>query len=194
MLPAFALDPRQPNSLSSVLASMHRLATLVRDRISIDSWRILHHIEQDLQPLMKRPRVDLADLLAMLNRILIDLAAFSGLVADSTTRTQGWRFLDIGRRLERSLLMIEIIRNTLIDSAGHEPAVMEAVLEVADSIMTYRSRYLSNVQPAPVLDLLLTDETNPARWPSSCRPWPSMSISFRGMTCSRYAVRSSGLR
>jgi uncharacterized circularly permuted ATP-grasp superfamily protein/uncharacterized alpha-E superfamily protein len=161
MLPAFALDSRQPNSILSILFSMHRLANLVRDRISIDSWRILHHIQQDLQPLMDQPRVDLADLLALLNRILIDLAAFSGLVADSTTRTQGWRFLEIGRRLERSVLIIENVRNTLVETSSHEPAVMEAVLEVADSIMTYRSRYLSNVQPAPVLDLLLTDETNP---------------------------------
>ncbi len=161
MLPAFALDARQSNSICSILASMHRLAALVRDRISIDSWRILHNIQQDLRPLMARTRVDLADLLALLNRILIDLAAFSGLVAESTTRTQGWRFLDIGRRLERSLLLIEIVRNTLVDSGRDEAAVMEAVLEVSDSIMTYRSRYLANVQPAPVLDLLLTDETNP---------------------------------
>ena len=39
--------------------------------------------------------------------------------------------------------------------------MLEALLEVADSIMTYRSRYLARVQLGPVLDLLLTDETNP---------------------------------
>ena len=39
--------------------------------------------------------------------------------------------------------------------------VLQAVLEIADSSMTYRSRYLSRVQPSAVLDLLLTDETNP---------------------------------
>lgn len=161
MLPAFALDPRQPTSLYATLASMHRLASLVRDRISIDSWRILHRIDRDIQPLAYRRDVDLSDLLALLNRIVIDLAAFSGLVAESTTRTQGWRFLDIGRRLERALGIIELVRCTFVDRRDDDPAVLEAVLEVADSIMTYRSRYLTNLQPAPVLDLLLTDETNP---------------------------------
>ena len=36
-----------------------------------------------------------------LDRTVITLAAFGGLVADSMTRGQGWRFLDMGRQLER---------------------------------------------------------------------------------------------
>ena len=46
-------------------------------------------------------------------------------------------------------------------AAATEYAALEALLEVADSIMTYRSRYLARVQLGPVLDLLLTDESNP---------------------------------
>lgn len=161
LLPSLALDSRQPTSLYSTLLVMHRLATLVRDRISTDSWRILHRIDHDMQPLYRDRRVELSDLLALLNRIILDLAAFSGLVAESTTRTQGWRFLDLGRRLERALTIIELVRSTLVEMRDSEPAVLEAVLEVADSTMTYRSRYLANMQLAAVLDLLLTDETNP---------------------------------
>jgi uncharacterized circularly permuted ATP-grasp superfamily protein/uncharacterized alpha-E superfamily protein len=161
MLPAAALDTRQTTNLRSILATVHRLASLVRDRLSIDTWRILHGVERDMQPLLAQQRVDLADLLTFLNRVVIDLAAFSGLVAESTTRTQGWRFLEMGRRLERALHTIELIRNSLVSSSDTEPSVLEAILEVADSIMTYRSRYLAHLQLAPALDLLLTDETNP---------------------------------
>jgi uncharacterized alpha-E superfamily protein len=38
---------------------------------------------------------------------------------------------------------------------------LDVLLEVSDSAMTYRSRYLSAPQFAPVLDLLLADESNP---------------------------------
>ena len=38
---------------------------------------------------------------------------------------------------------------------------LEALLEVSDSIMTYRARYRTAFQLAPVLDLLLLDESNP---------------------------------
>ncbi len=160
-LPSAALDPKQATSLAATLVSTHRLASLVRDRISMDSWRILHGIESDLQSLLGRQRVDLADMLGFLNRIVIDLAAFSGLVAESTTRTQGWRFLEMGRRIERSAVIIDFVRNMLVETPLGEPAVLEALLELCDSIMTYRSRYLASLQRAPALDLLLTDETNP---------------------------------
>jgi uncharacterized alpha-E superfamily protein len=39
--------------------------------------------------------------------------------------------------------------------------VLEYLLEVADSSMTYRSRYFTTLQPLAVLDVLMADETNP---------------------------------
>jgi uncharacterized alpha-E superfamily protein len=39
--------------------------------------------------------------------------------------------------------------------------LLEYLLEVSDSSMTYRSRYFTTLQPAAVLDVLMADETNP---------------------------------
>ncbi len=39
--------------------------------------------------------------------------------------------------------------------------VLEYLLEVADSSMTYRSRYFTTLQPLAVLAVLMVDETNP---------------------------------
>ena len=39
--------------------------------------------------------------------------------------------------------------------------MLESLLEAADSAITYRRRYLASLHAAPVLDLLLTDPTNP---------------------------------
>jgi uncharacterized alpha-E superfamily protein len=80
---------------------------------------------------------------------------------ESMTRTQAFRFLDLGRRLERALQIIILIKNTLISGNEREGPVLQAILEAADSLMTYRSRYMSNLRLGAVLDLLLTDETNP---------------------------------
>jgi uncharacterized alpha-E superfamily protein len=77
------------------------------------------------------------------------------------TRGQGWRFLHMGRRLERSLQLTALLRSTLVVVRSPEPPLLEAILEVADSSMTYRRRYMSHLETAPVLDLLLADEANP---------------------------------
>jgi uncharacterized circularly permuted ATP-grasp superfamily protein/uncharacterized alpha-E superfamily protein len=162
VLPASVFDDTQSGSLRSTIVQMHRVAGLVRDRMSVDMWRIINRVDQDFQPPRRSGAIDAADVLARLNQMMIDLGAFSGLMYDSMTRTHGWRFLMIGRSLERALQLVSLLANTLTDSLdANEAAVLEAVLEVGDSSMTYRSRYLSNLQIAPVVDLLLVDETNP---------------------------------
>ena len=148
--------------LASNLSNMHQVAAMVRDRISVDSWRILYRIEQDFRrPPLPRDFVQPGDMLALLNQVLMNLSAFSGMAMESMTRTQGWRFLDMGRRLERAIHTCALLRSTLVVPGSNESAVIEAVLEIADSLMTYRSRYLTTLQAAPLLDLLVTDESNP---------------------------------
>ena len=88
-------------------------------------------------------------------RLLRNLSAFTGLALENMTRTHAWQFLHLGRRLERALQTSSLIRSMLQAGGATEYAVLEALLEVADSIMTYRSRYLARVQFGPVLDLLL---------------------------------------
>ncbi|MEA2629874.1 MAG: hypothetical protein QOE66_93, partial [Chloroflexota bacterium] len=84
-----------------------------------------------------------------------------GLVSEGMTRGQGRRFLEMGRRLERSLQIAVMLRSTLVSVHSPEASLLDAILEVSDSSMTYRRRYMSHVATAPVLDLLLADEANP---------------------------------
>ena len=67
----------------------------------------------------------------------------------------------MGRRIERSLNAIRLLQGTLVDVMHQEAPLLEAVLEIADSAMTYRRRYLTSLQVHAVLDLLVCDETNP---------------------------------
>jgi uncharacterized alpha-E superfamily protein len=99
--------------------------------------------------------------LALTEGILNRLSAFSGQVADGMTRDQGWLFLDIGRRLERAINLAQVLQFGLLQPDAEEPTRLLAVLEIANSAMTYQSRYVSGPDAARVLDLLLADESNP---------------------------------
>lgn len=159
MLPAFVANRKEDCSVRSVLESTLFIASKVRDRLSVDSWRILLNLDARFQEVG-----DLQDLTALLNlsnRLILDLSAFGGTVNESMTRTQAYRFLMIGRRLERALQIISLMDNCFLQHRKIPSELLEAALEVADSLMTYRSRYMANLQLSAVLDLILTDETNP---------------------------------
>jgi uncharacterized circularly permuted ATP-grasp superfamily protein/uncharacterized alpha-E superfamily protein len=154
--PLFRLET--PTSLRTTLGEVRRIAAAVRDRLSLDTWRILNQLQQDFR--LRHGRVQFDDALGHLNRMITNLAAFSGMEMESMTRGHGWLFLDLGRRLERSLAITRLVRSALHATPSHV-AMLEPLLEVADSAMTYRRRYFAEAQLLPVLDLLLADQTNP---------------------------------
>ena len=96
-----------------------------------------------------------------LSRASIMLSAFAGLLAENPTRGYGWRFLGMGRRMERALQMIELLRVGVAIAPFPDDAYLEVLLQVADSSTTYRSRYLAAIRTRYVLELLLADESNP---------------------------------
>jgi uncharacterized alpha-E superfamily protein len=136
---------------------------MVRDRLSADTWRVLSRLEQSYVELV-RDQSPRGDLVQRLDEFILTLAAFSGLGMESSTRNHGWRFLDLGRRIERAIHTLNLLSTTLVfppPPPTDEGSVLQALLETCDSAMTYRSRYLAALDPTAVLDLLLTDETNP---------------------------------
>ncbi|MCE9555873.1 MAG: circularly permuted type 2 ATP-grasp protein [Planctomycetes bacterium] len=154
-------DEGHPHSLTLTLDALRNQAAQMRDRLSVDGWRIANQLNfRALFPWEPQPK-RLGDLLLLLNQVLTLLAALSGLGTESMTKGLGWRFLDMGRRIERSLQTLRLFRRTLVGTVSDPIPLLEAVLEICDSSMTYRYRYRSTLQLAPVLDLLLIDESNP---------------------------------
>jgi uncharacterized circularly permuted ATP-grasp superfamily protein/uncharacterized alpha-E superfamily protein len=154
-------DPAAANGLVWNIHQVRRVAWLLRDRISVDAWLILNQLDQQFSARPPSDEFRISAAQDRLNHAVITLSAFGGLVMESMTRGDGWRFLDIGRRLERAIQMVELLRNGLPREAFGGVGVLEAILEMADSSITYRSRYLTSVQVDLVLDLLLVDEANP---------------------------------
>jgi len=158
---SFIFDESRSDGLFQTLASLRRTGAAIRDRLSIDSWRIVNQLHP--VTLFNRPTEGArpGELLFLLNHMVTLLSAFSGLATESMTRAQSWRFLDMGRRIERAQQTLHLLRRTLVEVRKDVAPPLEAVLEIANSTMTYRYRYLTSLQLAPVLDLILVDETNP---------------------------------
>ncbi len=158
---ATIFDPKRPDSLRHISERVQRLTMAVRDRTSNDVWRVLSQLDECLTPPGNGRPMLAADAIPVLNRLLLLVASFYGLARENMTRAQGWRFIDIGQRIERSLYLCSLLDCALRSSEADDPSVLEALLEYADSTLTYRSRYTLVPNIAAVYDLVLLDGTNP---------------------------------
>jgi uncharacterized circularly permuted ATP-grasp superfamily protein/uncharacterized alpha-E superfamily protein len=161
-LDAVLRRPDVSESVVAILKQVREAARKVRDRLSPDCWRVVNRLEGLADAAAQDP-------MELLDEILFTLSSFSGLAMESMTRGLGWRFMDMGRRVERAIHQTGLIRIGLPQIRDDSPSALEALLEVADSIMTYRARYRTTFQLAPVLDLLLADESNPKSLAFQCR-------------------------
>jgi uncharacterized circularly permuted ATP-grasp superfamily protein/uncharacterized alpha-E superfamily protein len=153
-------DTSAPYSLASVLSCLLWSSGQVRGRLSSENWRGLLEVQREARAL-DRTRLDFGDVLELLNRLLMEVSALSGFALDDMTRDDGWRFLMIGRRLERLQFLADVLACVLRRAASPDAATLEWLLELADSTITYRMRYLSAPQLIPVLDLIVLDPANP---------------------------------
>jgi uncharacterized circularly permuted ATP-grasp superfamily protein/uncharacterized alpha-E superfamily protein len=149
-------DRRKRRSLAFNIDQTVRVAAAVRDRLSPDNWRVLNQLaEQALSP----PRT-VEDTLDVIDRSITWLVAVGGLEMAHMTRDDGWRFLSVGRHLERLLFVAATLHVPVSDEAG-DPALLGWLLELSDSLVTFRARYISEPEWPDVVELLLFDGKNP---------------------------------
>ena len=151
-------DAERPDSLAATLDEVHRVGNSVRERLSADMTRLIGQLRDSVQVQEYMLFVEYS---AVLTGCLELLSAFSGMERENITRGPGWLFMSMGRRLERAMYSLRQVREISKPLAEGEWPLLEYVLEVADSSMTYRSRYFTTLQPVAVLDVLMADETNP---------------------------------
>ncbi|HEX4121397.1 MAG TPA: circularly permuted type 2 ATP-grasp protein [Verrucomicrobiae bacterium] len=154
-------DFEHPGSLRATAECLQRLAIFLRERTSNDLWQVLSAMAEQLSMPATALGMLAGDATSVVNQALMRLAAFRGLARENMTRAQGWRFLDMGQRIERSIYLCVFLDHALASPYADNPSVLEAVLEVADSSITYRGRYNLLPNIATVYDLVLLDDTNP---------------------------------
>jgi uncharacterized alpha-E superfamily protein len=153
-------DHKTANSLVANLRNLIWSASQVRGRLSQENWITIAELQQEADNLNPN-KLELGKALGFVDRLLMSLSALSGFALDDMTQDNSWRFLMIGRRLERLQFLADMIAQLLQHDAATEQTALDWLLELADSTITYRSRYLSSPQLIPVLDLILLDPSNP---------------------------------
>ncbi|MGD9247851.1 MAG: circularly permuted type 2 ATP-grasp protein [Desulfobacteraceae bacterium] len=162
ILAVFIGDDKSPSSLLNSLDFLFNAAQIERERWSSDTWYVLNDMKVHRNNLGLNT-LNRHQLPFVLNRLVTSLLAFSGLCMESMSRELGWVLLDIGRRLERALMMGRFMQQTLAQDnpQSADPVMMELVLKTTENMITYRRRYRSYLAHNTVLDLLLMDDKNP---------------------------------
>jgi len=151
---AAATDENRLYGLPSQLRQLGQVAFSLRERMSLDNWQAVNRLAQDA---VIGKRVSLTETLLWIDRAVSGLMSLSGFALDGMTRDSGWRFLSIGRRLERlstSALTLSLAIEKPGDGLGW-------LLELADSSVTYRARYATQPEWGSLLELLVFDQENP---------------------------------
>ena len=155
-LRAAITDESKPG-LAANLRSLARSASHLRELMSADNWRTLNQMMRSVARRKGQP-LALSDALSELDSVIVSLMTLSGFALDGMTRDHGWRFLSMGRRIERLQWMCVALTQAL---SAPRDSDLGWLLELADSTLTYRARYVGQPDWLPVLDLLVRDETNP---------------------------------
>lgn len=153
--------PNQPWGLGATLPALRSSAIRARAAVSEESWR---HIDRLCSDLRWRDGLDLrrpADLARLIEDSIRLLAAFAGSAQENLTRNFAWRFLEMGRRIERGYEAARVAERLLGRAQAAEETYLRAWLTLSDSAAAYRSRYMMTPRAAAVLDLLFLDESNP---------------------------------
>ncbi len=151
-------DARRTDSIASTLGEIARVGGSVRERLSADMTFLLGQLCTSIPAGQDTPFLEIPP---MLTGCLELLSAFSGMERENINRGVGWLFMSIGRRLERAMFLSRQLREITRPLDESDWPLLECLLEVADSSMSYRARYYTTLQPLAVLDALMADESNP---------------------------------
>ena len=142
-----------PGGVATLIRNMQRVGLSLRDRLARDFWRIARrappHFDADAPDTVRDA----------IKELLERFGTLSGLIAENMVRDDAFRFLEMGRRIERSLLTCRIVEHLEQSPDGSD--ALSLLLDLCDSQIIYRSRYLSGTMRDPVYDLVLLDPDNP---------------------------------
>jgi uncharacterized alpha-E superfamily protein len=155
-------DLNRLGSLANSIQSFLSNGYAVRDRLGLDTWRILDSVSEELNR-MKMSGPSLTTVYHALDNMVIRMMAFYGLNIDNMTRESTWHILNMGRFIESSTNTCTVLKALISRKFGLETdkELWEINLRCNESLVTYRYQYRSNLELPGVLNLLLSTEANP---------------------------------
>ncbi len=151
-------SPKRWDSLPCTLGEIGRIGGNVRERLSADMTLLIGQLRTAMDA---EKGVPLAEYSVRLTECLELLSAFSGMERENLIRGTGWLFMSLGRRLERAIYVTRQLRVITRPLSPDNWTYLSFLLDVADSSVTYRTRFYTTLQPIAVIDVLMLDESNP---------------------------------
>jgi uncharacterized circularly permuted ATP-grasp superfamily protein/uncharacterized alpha-E superfamily protein len=158
-------------SIAYNLESLQRASHSLRERLSSEQWGLIRSMGEGFGQTLaiaagtgqQMPTLPLV--LPALDRLALQLAAVTGAQTDRMTRDHGWRLLTVGRLLERLIGLAQrlqaFIEAEAISGPTASAAGIDLLLELFDSVITFRARYQRHEDLLALTDLLVLDSSNP---------------------------------
>ena len=156
-------NEKRNGSLSNNLALLKNAVYSVRNFWALDTWRVLLQMEEKWHKAKQYIAPDHLRMISTIDSLNTSMFAFLGMNRESVRREQGWNILDLGRKLEQSLYIITLLKNTFQkkQEAQTEYELLESVLTATQSLITYRYTYQDHLQLPLALELLMLDMNYP---------------------------------
>jgi len=156
-------NEKRPGGIKNNFIQFQKAINEVRDHWSTDTWRVIRGMEEELQHDISNTHHGSLQMLQTLDNLITSTVAFIGLNRESISREQGWIMLDLGRKIEQSLLVINMLKNTLVVKYNEQVdyILQQSVLMNNEGLVNYRYKYRRPLQNLLVIDLLLFDPNNP---------------------------------
>ncbi|MBV8474698.1 MAG: circularly permuted type 2 ATP-grasp protein [Hyphomicrobiales bacterium] len=151
-------DEEQYGSALSIARAARYAASVIRERLTQQTWQLIGRLETVIREAPARPLVE-SEIIDCVDEALGAIAALAGLFDENFNRGAGWIFYELGRRIERGINTCRLARQFAGDDATEY--TLDVLLDLIDSQITYRSRTLIGVALAPVRDMALLDPFNP---------------------------------
>ncbi len=155
-------DVNRLGSLANSIQSFLSNGYAVRDRLGLDTWRILDSVSEELNRINK-PNTSLTEVYHALDNMVMRMMAFYGLNIDNMTRESTWHILNMGRFIESStntcIALKALVTKKFDPESDRE--LWENTLRCNESLVTYRYQYRSNLEMSAMLNLLISNDSNP---------------------------------
>lgn len=161
LVTALQMSVREGGPIGKQLARVGRLTEMVRDRLTGEMYTAFTHALRQASQESARGGRSMEQLAETMTRIVRFCAELAGVAAENMVRGGGWLFMELGRRIERARMVSAEMAQAMDLPATRIESGLLLSLDLRDSAITYRTRYLTVLQPAPVLDLVLADPGNP---------------------------------
>lgn len=156
-------NEERPGSLSNNLLQFKRAVYSVRNFWALDTWRVLLQLEENWNHTKLMLHHDHLAMISSIDQLNTSMFAFLGMNRESVRREQGWHILDLGRKTEQSLNIINLLRTAFFkkESEQTEHDLIESVLISTQSLITYRYTYRDHLQLPLMLELMMLDINYP---------------------------------